>query len=140
MGIRITGDEGLALAVFRIDGAVDAADVAAVHVDADRGAIVKGVVHAVDVANARGNALHSAGLQADGGAVRLGFALCVELERLRVFSAAQHADQAPRGVVVNGCALTRAPDKADDGKALARIGMQQELLEVLGVRLRVFSG
>ncbi|MNN67489.1 hypothetical protein D3C81_1831260 [compost metagenome] len=59
---------------------------------------------------------------------------------MRIFRAAQHADQAPDPVVVDRCLLAWPPDEADDGKALARIAMQQILLVTGRVWLRQCFG
>ena len=79
--------------------------------------------------------LHVAGLQLRGCAFWLPVLLRVLHKALRILAAAQHADQPPHGVVVNGRLLARPPDEAHHREAAQRIGVQQVLLVMLGVRL-----
>jgi hypothetical protein len=67
-------------------------------------------------------------------------AIGIDLERLRVLGPAQHADQPPYGVIVDGRALARPPHETDNRKAFGGVAVQQHLLVVLGMRLRVGIG
>ena len=94
--------------------AVDFADVGSVHMDADGGFIGQCVPHAVHIANGGrygfDGACFKSALFTDGQPV----ALCVFGEGLAQLCAAQHADQTPHRVVVDGRGLTWAPHKAND--------------------------
>ncbi|KAI1691203.1 hypothetical protein Ddc_24385 [Ditylenchus destructor] len=61
-------------------------------------------------------------------------------EPLGELRAAQHPDKSPYPVVVDRRALSGSPDKTDDAEALARVGMQQELLIALGIGLGELIG
>ena len=118
----------------------DAPDVAAVHMHADRDAVVVRVRHAMDVAGRWRQHVDVAGPQRSrlerahrlaGGAPR---------EALRDLAAAQHADQRPHRVIVDRGLLPRAPDEAHDREAVGGIGVQQVLLVVLRMRPGVLRG
>ncbi len=117
--------------------AADFANVGAVHMDADGGLVGQGVPHAVHVANVGRHGFDMAGLQAGLFGRGEPAAPCISGKGLAQFGAAQHADQAPHGVVMDGGGLAGAPHKADHRKTVIRIGVQQVLLVTLGVGLSV---
>jgi hypothetical protein len=114
-------------------------------VDADRDAVVEGVSHLVHVADRRRHRLHLAPFQAVNRADRRE-GLAAPGEPLRQLGPAQHANQAPDGVVVDGRGLARSPDEADHAEPLAAVAMQQVLLvagrvgQGVGVRQPVVVG
>ncbi len=108
--------------------------------NADRHPIVERIADLVNVVAARGQGFDMTGFQADGRALLFQAAVSAAGEALRILGAAQHADQSPDAVIVNRRALTRSPDKTDNGEALAGIGMQQKLLITRRVRDGEFVG
>ncbi|MNP67605.1 hypothetical protein D3C76_1634560 [compost metagenome] len=87
--------------------------------DADRHAVVEGIADLMNVADARRNRFHMAWVDTHRRTCRQQRTVLGAGETLRIFSAAQHADQPPDPVIVDGRLLPRPPDKADDGEALA---------------------
>jgi hypothetical protein len=65
--------------------------------------------------------------------------LLIFCKGLAQLSAAQHADHAPHRMVVDGGGLAWAPHKAHHRKTVIGVGVEQELLVVLGVGLGVFG-
>ncbi|MNQ95006.1 hypothetical protein D3C85_1105460 [compost metagenome] len=90
----------------------------------------------MDITDARRYGFHVAGVDAHRLACRQQRTVLATDKALRVFGATQHANQAPHPVVVDRRLLAWPPYETDDGKALARIAMQQVLLVTGRVRLR----
>src|SRR6218665_476482 len=139
--VGVTGDEGLAAAGLRVvDMPVDAADVAAVGMDADGPAVLESIGHAVDIPDRRRDAVDLAGPEHVRAQAVHGAAFLRHGEALAIFGSAQHADQRPHGVIVDRRLLARPPDEADDREALPWIAVQQVLAVVLRMRLRELGG
>src|SRR5688572_22610262 len=102
----------------------DAPDVSAVYVNADRGPVVEGIAHAMDIAHGRRDDLDVAGVEPQLGAIGRD-ALRVDAIVLRAFGSAQHADDAPHRVIMNRRVLAGTPDEAHDRKPLEGVAVEQ---------------
>lgn len=111
----------------------DGTDVRAIHVDADRDAIVVGVLHLVDVADRRRHHVDLARFEARDPKLAQRRAWAFARVARTDLRAAQHADEPPHRVVVHRRFLTGTPDEAHDTETLLRVAVQQVLLVVSGM-------
>ena len=109
------------------------ADICAIHVDADRHAVVVGVRDAMYITYGRRDSVHHTGLQAFHTAFYQRHAVAAALVPLAQLGAAQHPYQAPYGMVVNGRMLAGPPHKTHNRKAAGRTAVQQKLLVMPGM-------
>ena len=79
------------------------ADIGAIHMDADGGVVVQSVPNAVHIADMGGDGLDFAYFQTFLGIAGEPMSLCVFHKRLAQLGAAQHANQPPDRMVVDGC-------------------------------------
>jgi len=114
------------------------ADVRAVEVDADGGAVAIGVGDLMDIADLGRDRLDIAWLQPVD--VAEGAKAVADLEPLRQLRAAQNAHHAPDGMVVHRRRLARPPHEADHRETAPRVTMQQVLPVADGIRRRVVVG
>ena len=111
------------------------ANIGPVDVNADGHGLRTRVVNLVHIAHGGRDRFDLSGLEADGLTAGLPAALRILGIGLTHFFPAQHANEAPDGVVVHRCGLAGTPDKAHDGEAVFGVGVQQKLLVMLGVGL-----
>lgn len=139
MRVVVAGNKRFFTAVIKVDRPAHAADIAAVDVNADRGAVTPCIADAVDIAHLRRHRLNRTWLQPHSLPVGLQAAFRQAIA-LRNFGTAQHADQPPDAVIVYRRGLARPPDKAHHRKALLRVGIQQVLLVARGIGLGELIG
>ena len=93
--------------------AFNLADVAAIDMDTDGHLARQGVPDLVHIAYARRDGFHVTGQHVNLKTGRHPAAIRHAAVWLTGFAAAQHAYQAPDGVIMDGRGLARTPDKAD---------------------------
>ena len=93
--------------------AFNLADVAAIDMDTDGHLAGQGIPYFVDIAYARRHGFHVTGQHVNLKTGRHPAAIRHAAIRLTGFTAAQHAYQAPDGVIMDRRGLARSPDKAD---------------------------
>ncbi len=116
------------------------ADVGAVDMDADGGAVGERVRYLVDVADARRDEVDAAGRQRVAARRAEPAGRGITHEFLAQLRAAHDADHAPHRVVVHRRGLARSPDEAHYREALQRVAIQQVLLIALRARLGEIVG
>src|SRR5450759_454731 len=132
--VGITRDEGLDLArLGHVDVAPHCADVGAVDVDADRGAVGEGVRYRVDVADGRGDGIDAARFDEVLAGLAHRLLAAGALEFLAFLRAAHYADQAPDRMIVYRSGVPGSPDEAHHRKALERVAVEQVLAVGVGV-------
>ena len=131
---RLVGGQDRQLVVAPVDARPERRDVRAVDVDGD-GDVAPAGGHGVDVAR-RLERLHvpAPRVHGPGGPQRACPVSLLERVAVLALHPAQHADYAPRHVVVDGRPLARPPHQRDDREAAARGDVQQVL--AIGVRAR----